>query len=151
DLDLAIIEDAYQAEYHARQRQSEKERREAAFRILVEAAPCMILILRPDHTVAYFSPFAEEVTGYVAADVLARDFVAPLVPADGRAAVGAELARALADVPVREFESRVVCHDATERWATWNVRRLDDYEGAPAVLAVGLDITTLKEAQEQAL
>ena len=44
DLDLAIIEDAYQ-----------KVRSEAAFRTLVEAAPCMIVLLRPDHTIAYFS------------------------------------------------------------------------------------------------
>jgi PAS domain S-box-containing protein len=151
DLDLAIIEDAYQAEYHARQQQSEKERREAAFRALVEAAPCMILILRPDHAVAYFSPFAEEVTGYTTAGVLGRDFVDTLVSPADRPAVSGELARAMGDVPGREFESRVVCHDGTERWAAWNVRRLDDYEGAPAVLAVGQDITTLKQAQEQAL
>jgi two-component system, LuxR family, sensor kinase FixL len=151
DLDLAIIEDAYQAEYHARQQRSEKQRSEAAFRTLVEAAPCMILILRPDHAVAYFSPFAEEVTGYAAAGVLGHDFVRALVPAEGGPAVSAELGRALADVPVREFESRVVCRDGTERWATWNVRRLDDYEGGPAVLAVGQDITKLKEVQEQAL
>src|SRR4051812_47781606 len=32
-----------------------KERSEAAFRTLVEEAPCLIVILRPDHTVLYFS------------------------------------------------------------------------------------------------
>ena len=36
-----------------------KERSEAAFRHLVEAAECLIVILRPDHTIVYFSPFAE--------------------------------------------------------------------------------------------
>jgi C4-dicarboxylate-specific signal transduction histidine kinase len=33
----------------------------------------------------------------------------------------------------------------------WNADRLPDYEAGPAVLAVGQDITTLKQAQEQAL
>src|SRR6516165_7247379 len=33
----------------------DKERSEAAFRTLVEAAPCSIMILRPDHTLAYFN------------------------------------------------------------------------------------------------
>src|SRR5262249_1733202 len=33
----------------------EMERTEAAFRTLVEAAPCAIVILRPDDTIAYFS------------------------------------------------------------------------------------------------
>ncbi len=46
-----------------------KERSEAAFRHLVEAADCMIVILRPDHQIVYFSPFAEELTGYSAAEV----------------------------------------------------------------------------------
>ena len=41
-----------------------KERSEAAFRHLVEAADCMIVILRPDHQIVYFSPFAEQLSGY---------------------------------------------------------------------------------------
>jgi two-component system NtrC family sensor kinase len=64
DLDLAIIEDAYQAEYAARLQRSErlaakrrltraKQRGETAFRTLVEAALCLIVILRADHSIAY--------------------------------------------------------------------------------------------------
>jgi signal transduction histidine kinase len=78
DLDLALIEDAYQAEYMARLQRSErlaaKERSEAAFRTLIEAAPCLIVILRPDHSVAYFSRFAEGLTGYADSEVLGKDF-----------------------------------------------------------------------------
>ena len=43
-----------------------KERSEATFRHLVEAAECMIVILRPDHRIVYFSPFAEQLSGYTA-------------------------------------------------------------------------------------
>src|SRR5947209_6680976 len=50
------------------------ERSEAAFRTLVEAAPCLIVILRPDHGLAYFSRHAEGLTGYHAADVVGRDY-----------------------------------------------------------------------------
>ena len=46
-----------------------KERSEAAFRHLVEAAECMIVILRPDHSIVYYSPFAEQLTGYSAEEV----------------------------------------------------------------------------------
>ena len=35
----------------------EKQRSEEAFRTLVDAAPCMIVILRPDHAIAYLSRF----------------------------------------------------------------------------------------------
>ena len=63
------------------------ERSEAAFRQLVEAAECMIVILRPDHTIVYFSPFAERLTGYGAAEVHGRDYVSLLLPEPDRQAV----------------------------------------------------------------
>ncbi len=62
-----------------------KERSEAAFRHLVEAAECMIVILRPDHTIVYFSPFAEQLTGYAAAEVHGRDYLQLFLPGAERA------------------------------------------------------------------
>jgi two-component system sensor kinase FixL len=173
DLDLAIIEDAYQAEHIARQQRSErlaarirnrlarvaeqkrlalaKERSEAAFRTLVEAAPCMIVILLPDHSLLYFSPFAEELTGYGAAEVLGKNYLQIFLPEADRQALAHEIRRVLSGTPSREFEKPVLCRDGSHRWMVWNARRLDDYEGQVAVLAVGQDITKLKQAQEQAL
>ena len=49
------------------------------------------------------------------------------------------------------FEKPVVCRDGSRRWMVWNARPLPDYEGGPAVLAVGQDITALKQAQERTL
>ena len=129
----------------------EKERSEAIFRTLVEAAPCVIVILRPDHSVVYFSPFAEELTGYRAREVLGKDYLETFLPPAYRPAVGAELQRVLAVVPVRGFSNPLVCRDGSYRWMVWHRRRLDDYEGGPAILAVGQDITELRQAQEQAL
>ena len=57
-----------------------KERSEAAFRTLVEAAPCMIVILRRDHAILYFSPFAEELTGYSAKEVVGKEYYSIFVP-----------------------------------------------------------------------
>ena len=57
----------------------------------------------------------------------------------------------LAGTASRGFENPVVCRDGTHRWMVWNAQRLRDYEGEPAILAVGQDITKLKQAQEQAL
>jgi PAS domain S-box-containing protein len=165
DLDLAIIEDAYQAEYASRLQRTErlatigqqqrlrmaKERSEAAFGALVEAAPCMIIILRSDHQIVYFNRFAEELTGYAVGDVLGKDYFALFLPEEARAGVAARVAEAFAGRPVRGHENSVLCKDGTVRWVIWNAQRLADYEEAPALLAVGQDITTLKQAQEQAL
>jgi PAS domain S-box-containing protein len=163
DLDLAIIEDAYQAEYLVRQQQSErqaamgqvaraKERSEAAFRSLVEAAPCMIVILNRDYTVLYFSPFAEELTGYAAAEVLGKEFYSIFIPDAGlREAISQRKKDTLAGTSTRGFECFISCKDGSQRWMVWNAELLTNYEEESAILTVGQDITSLKQAQEQAL
>jgi PAS domain S-box-containing protein len=128
-----------------------KERSDTAFRALVEAAPCLILILRSDHTVAYFSPFAEETTGYRAAEVLGKNYLDTFLCPDCRPGVAENLRRALQGVPLRGYERRLLCRDGSQRWVLWNVQGLADYEGGPALLMVGVDITTLKHAQERTL
>jgi PAS domain S-box-containing protein len=161
DLDLAIIEDAYQAEYLSRLQRNErlaaigqvvqaKERSEAAFRTLVEAAPCMVVILRPDQSVSYFSPYAEELTGYSAKSVLGNSYASSFLPEEYQSAFADAQQRVLSGRPVHGYESPIVCKDGTWRWIIWNAQRLD-YEGAPAVLVVGQDITSRKQAQDQAL
>src|SRR5271166_2510 len=47
-----------------------KERSEAAFGALVEAAPCMIVILDPDRRILYLNRWAEHLTGHAAREVL---------------------------------------------------------------------------------
>jgi PAS domain S-box-containing protein len=128
-----------------------KERSEAAFRTLVEAAPCLIVILRPDRRVLYFSPFSAELTGHDAVAVLGRDFFDLFLPSECHAAVDDKLRRALAGEAVRGFENPVLCQDGSRRPVLWNVRRMSDYEGGPALLKIGLDITALKHAQERTL
>jgi PAS domain S-box-containing protein len=129
----------------------EKERTEANFRTLVEAAPCMIVIVRPDQAIAYFSPFAEELTGYSAAEVLGRDYVATFIPLPGRPDAADELRRVFAGQQTRGLEGPVLCRDGSQRWMVRHRRLLSDYEGAPAALLVGQDITSLQKAQEQLL
>jgi PAS domain S-box-containing protein len=128
-----------------------KERSEATFRHLVEAAECMILIVRPDHTIVYFSPFAEQLTGYAAAEVHGRDYLELLLPEAERPRVAAEFGRVITGHPTRGFENAVACRDGSRRSMVWNARFLADYEDGPAVLKVGQDITFLKQAQERAL
>jgi PAS domain S-box-containing protein len=128
-----------------------KERSEAVFRHLVEAADCLIVILRPDHTILYFSPFAERLTGYPAADVLGRDYVSLFLTEADRGAVAAEFQRVLAGSPALGFEHTIVCRNGARRWIAWNARCLADYADGPAILKVGQDITFLKQAQQRAL
>ena len=165
DLDLAIIQDAYQSEYLARWLRSEeqvrlaerqrltweKEQSEAAFRTLVEAAPCLILILRQDLSVAYFSPFAEELTGYRREEVLGKNYTTLFLPESDQAATREEIQYVFAGHVSRGYENSIHCKSGSTRCMVWNAQRLDDYQGQPALLAVGQDITQLKQAQELAV
>jgi PAS domain S-box-containing protein len=143
DIDLALIQDAYEAEKHTRS--------EAAFRHLVEAAGCAIVILRKDHSIAYFNPFAERMTGYRASDLVGKNFLSMFVPSDRQDELTQELRRVQGGSPAVDHESNLRCHDGSLRRVLWNARRLEDFAGSPAVLAVGHDITELRQAQERVL
>lgn len=128
-----------------------KERSEANFRHLVEATECLIRILRPDHAIVYLNPFAERLTGYATAEVRGEDYFARFVPEPDRAAAIREFERVLAGRLSHSYQAPILCRDGARRWIVWTLRLLPDYEGGPAVLSVGQDITELKQAQERAL
>jgi len=151
DLDMAIIHDAYEVEYVRRQREIERQRSEAAFRKLVEAAGSLIFILRPDLTIAYLNPFAEQLLGYTKATVSGKDYLPILLPEHDWESVSHAIHEVLAGHSLRGHEVTLRCRNGAERWVVWNAQRLDDFEGSPAVLAIGQDITDRKEATERAL
>ena len=151
DVDLAIIQDAYQAEYLKRETKAEHERSEVKFRMLVEAAGCMVVILREDHSIAYFSPYSEELTSYSASEVADQDFLTRFIPEWARNDVAQAINATLSGQPTTAYEAPLLCQDGTQRWVVWNARRLDQFDGAAAVLAVGQDFTAWRDAQEQLL
>lgn len=151
DIDLAIIQDAYQAEYTKREKQAEHERSEVKFRMLVEAAGCMVVILRPNHSIAYFSPYSEELTSYSAADVTGQDFLACFIPDWARNDVARAIEETFSGRPTTSYEAPLLRRDGTQRWIVWNARRLDHFDGGPVVLAVGQDFTARRDVQEKLL
>jgi two-component system, LuxR family, sensor kinase FixL len=129
-----------------------KERTEAAFRSLVQAAPSMIVILRLDHTLLYLSPFSEKLTGYDAKNVLGKNFFDVFAPDIAvRNVFSKQLTGIVEGGLLHGIEMPVICKDGSRRWTVWNAQLLADYEDDPAILAIGQDITSLKQAQEQTL
>lgn len=129
-----------------------KSRSEAAFRTLVEAAPTLTIILRLDGSILYMNPFAERLTGYGEAEVLGRDVAE--VFAD--TAVKRQLVERLsagepASRPAPAVEDTLHCKNGLHRTIVWNAELLPDFDGQPAVLAIGHDVTELHEAQNKAL
>jgi PAS domain S-box-containing protein len=134
---------------HRRWLLREKARSEELFRHLVEAAPSLIVILRRDLSVVYFSPYAERVTGYRAADIEGRSIAETTL-----AGVRLDVVRTVVDelfargeISGREIE--IVRPDGETRWLIWNARILTDLEGEPAILAAGQDVTEQKRSVEK--
>ena len=129
----------------------EKARADAAFRSLVESAGSVILILKPDSVISYINPFGEQLTGYHSADAVDQECVDLLVPEESREQVREILSRVVSGHPERGYEWPMISRDGSLHWVLWNIQFLGDLGGAPAVLAIGQDVTARKEAEEKLL
>lgn len=128
-----------------------KERSDTLFRLLVEVAECMIVMLRPDHSIVYFSPFAERLTGYPASEVLGLNFLHLFVPESDHAAVALEDQQSFLGSSSRSAELRVVVRDGSTRWVLKNARAVMHTDQTPVLLMVAHDITEQKHAQTRML
>jgi PAS domain S-box-containing protein len=149
DLDLAIIDESYASRVVENQMQAERQRGDRKFRNLVEAAASVVLILYDESEIAYLSPFAERISGWdperAVGQSFWRIFVDPLpIEADRRL-----WREALSEVPTQGRELPIHGQDGVDHWLIWNLRKLDDYEGRPATLAVGQDITEKRRADQR--
>ena len=151
DLDLAIIEDSYDSHRLQWEKLAERERSERKFRNLVEAAACMIVIMREDYRVVYFSPYAERLTGYRAADVEQRSFLDLFVVGESGEEAREDWLNSPAELPVNDVDLPIRCRDGSRRWLVWNAIQLDDFDGETAILAVGHDITEKRRSAERLL
>jgi hypothetical protein len=151
DLDLSIIQDAYEAEHLRKEKLAEHERSEVKFRMLVEAAACLVVIVDEHRRIAYCSPYSCQLTGHSIDQLVGRPFVETLVAPVARAEVAEELAATFAGQPTRGREHPILCRDGSLRWLVWNAQRLDNFNESPAVLAVGHDFTERRETHERML
>jgi PAS domain S-box-containing protein len=118
------------------------------FRDLVEAARCMIVILRPDATIAYFNPFAGELTGYSPAEVPGGDYFELFLPKAARAGVEEHFRRALSGRSGGDIEHPLLAKGAPIRWVVSSFRSFGEYRGKPAVLLTAQDVTVRKHTEE---
>ena len=110
----------------------------APFVVLGEGGNGSISSIRP-----LFRIVSGAATGrsHAAQEVVGRDFVDLLLPGTEHAHATREIRRVFKGESIRNYETQVVCRNGTLRWVVWNARRLDDFEGEPVVLAIGLDIS----------
>jgi len=134
---------------HRRWLAQEKARSEAMFRNLVQAAPCLIVILRQDLSIRYFSHFAESLTGYRSEEVLNQNFVDVFLPDFGQSEIAPTIDNIFAQQHPESHQRAIRCANSGQRWIVWNTQVLDDVDGNAGILAVGQDVTEFRRATEQ--
>jgi PAS domain S-box-containing protein len=108
----------------------------------------MIVILRPDGTVAYFNAYAGELTGYAPGEVPGEDYFKLFVPKTVRPKVEEHFRHALCGTSSGDIEHPLLAKGAPIRWVVCSFRPLGDYWGKPAVLLTAQDITVHKHTEE---
>lgn len=129
---------------HRRWLAQEKSRHEAMFSNLVQAAQCLILILKVDLSIVYINPFAEQLTGYAADEVIGKKFSEIFLEDSDVGNVDQFLGKF-----GKGCETAMRCRDGTVRWLIWNAQLQHDANGERSVLAVGQDVTEHRRATEQ--
>lgn len=121
---------------------------------LIDAAPAAVVLLNPAGRIVRYNHFAEELSGYRAEELLGRDFFEALLPDRDRDRIRNVFRKTLEsdEVETRETADVIVTKSGRLRELRWSHRILKNAEAkSVGVLAIGQDITDLKEAQDRAL
>jgi PAS domain S-box-containing protein len=118
---------------------------------LIETAQAVVLVLDPQGLVVRFNPYLMELTGYDLDEVRGQEWVGVFVPEPDRDRVREQFLPTTKEVQ-RGIFCPIRTRDGHRRELLWSNKILSDGAGpAAAVLAIGHDITELKEAQERAV
>lgn len=148
DLDLAVIQDAYQA-----RQTHEVLRRERDFAEgMIESAPTVVLLLDPDGRILKFNAFLERLCGYSLNEIQGQDWFEKLLPREDVARIRRVFLATIEGHDTSGIINPVVSRAGRRHDIQWSNRRIHDTTGRlVGVLCIGHDLTELREAQRQAV
>jgi PAS domain S-box-containing protein len=124
---------------------------ENRYRELVQNASSAIIRWRSDGTITFFNEYAQSFFGYSEAEAVGRH-IRLLVPETN--STGADLSGQVNDIVAhpeqyQNYVSENIRRDGSRVWMTWTNRPIPDNDGRVSeMLAIGSDITGIKEAEE---
>lgn len=158
DLDLAVIGDAYETEYVARQQAIERRRlrdvlhqeQELSAGLLAHAQAA-VLILDRQGQIVRCNTFVERLGDWSVDELQDRDWFDLCLAPEDRSPMRRQLLEgARRDSPATA--ASVFDRDGQTRYLHWSAMPLNDAVGKPfGILVIGHDITVLHEAQKRAL
>ncbi|MEZ6068438.1 MAG: PAS domain S-box protein [Planctomycetaceae bacterium] len=134
-----------------RNRAQEALRRERTFSdSLLATAHAIVLVLDLDGRIVRFNSYLEELSGYRQGDVLGQNWFETFIPEAERRRIQALFDTTVAGTPVDGNVNHILTRSGRQRLVAWSACRLtDEQDVVTGVLAIGNDITALKEAEER--
>ncbi len=115
------------------------------FEILGSNLPVGVCIIQ-DEKFRYINPNFLIYTGYREDELLGKDFLTIVIPED-REMARENATKMLKEEPASPYQFRVACKDGSSKWVMGAVRSVQ-YHGREAILAIYMDITERKQAEE---
>jgi PAS domain S-box-containing protein len=128
------------------ERTTASERSEALFFTLAETVPAAILIVRGSR-ILYANPYVLAHTGYSMEEVLRMNFWDFVHPDFRNTVMELGLARQRGEVVPSRHEIKVINKNGGKGWFD-SAATIMDYQGQPAMLITGMDITGRKRMEE---
>ncbi len=121
-------------------------RSELKFRTVAETARCALYI--HDGTRFLFTNrYMSELLGYAGDELLLMPIQMVVHPDDWSALQQSAQDRLAHRTVATRFEARIIPRVGDIKWVEISTNLIDDYEGAPAIVGIALDITARKEAE----
>ena len=118
--------------------------------MIIQSAPNLIVGLGENSKIILFNKFAEELTGYQANEVLAKDWIQVFIPQEEREQLyGMWHEIRNNNLFARQHENEIVLKSGEKRTIRWNNSVLTENGKFRMVLSIGEDITERKKAEEE--
>lgn len=130
-----------------RQTEAALQQSEARFRVVAEAAACAILVYQ-GQKFRYINPATETITGYSREELFSMNFWETVHPEHRQLVRERGLARQEGKSVPPRYEFKVITKSGEERWIDYTAAPVV-FEGQPAALGTGFDITERKQAEAQ--
>ncbi len=119
---------------------------------VIDTAQAIVLVLDKQGRIVRFNRYFEEISGYELDEVRGKDWFTTFLPQREQPRIRQLFRRSVDDVQVRGNVNPIVAKDGSERLISWWDKTIKDAQGNVVVLlAIGHDITELKQAEQKAL
>ena len=116
---------------------------------LIDTARAIIVGLDGDGRVTIFNKAAEEITGYMRAEMVGRSWFETVVPKARYPQVWEKFERLTDKADVGSFENPILTKSGEERYVAWNNSQILEDGRVTGTLSYGLDVTDSRRIQQE--